>query len=369
MDPDAVSRLPSGYDGPVPSGSGRSVTTKVVSVGNVNIGGGSPVAVQTMWKSPLSGSLDEVKGELQRLALMGCHLVRFSVPDEESARLLSTLCSVSPVPLVADIHFDYRLAMLCMDGKIGKIRINPGNIGASWKVEEVVKKAADCGIPIRVGVNGGSLPKALRRRTNRSLAMVEAAEDELAIFERLNFPNLIFSLKSSDIDETIEANEVFASRYSYPLHLGVTEAGPLIPGVVKSSIVLHHLLKRNIGDTLRVSLSGNCADEVAASREILRAAGRVEGGINLVSCPRCGRASFDTHKLLTEAQEYLRCVDKSITVAVMGCIVNGPGESREADIGITGAGDQVIIYRKGVELARIARDAALERLKEEIDRW
>lgn len=251
--------------------------TRAVKVGNVIIGGGFPVSVQTMWKLPLGDNTSEVLKEIDNLAALGCQILRFSVPDEESARRFNALTQKSPIPLVADIHFDYQLALSCLDGGVAKVRINPGNIGAPWKVEAVVKKAADKGVPLRVGVNGGSLPGDLRNRPDKAEAMVEAAERELEILEKLRFNEVIFSLKCSDLEATVKANEIFASRYDYPLHLGVTEAGPIIPGTVKSAIAFERLLSRNIGDTIRVSLSDTPANEILAGKEILRALGRLKG--------------------------------------------------------------------------------------------
>jgi (E)-4-hydroxy-3-methylbut-2-enyl-diphosphate synthase len=341
---------------------------RAVKVGTVLVGGGFPVSVQTMGKQPLTTDMEVLRLEMRELHRRGCDILRFSVPDEESARCFSLLTKDSPMPLVADIHFDYKLALFCIKGGAAKIRINPGNIGASWKVEEVVKAAADRGIPIRVGVNGGSLPGDLRSRTDKAEAMVEAAERELTILDKLDFHQVIFSLKASDIEATIKANEIFASKYSYPLHLGVTEAGPLIPGIVKSTLAFQRLLSQNIGDTIRVSLSDAPAKEVEAGKEILRSLGKKTGGVNLVSCPRCGRSTFDTHAFLDQAESYLQGLKKNITVAVMGCVVNGPGEARGADIGITGAGDAVIIYRKGELIAKVPRERALERFIEEIEK-
>jgi len=346
----------------------ESKPTQVVKVGQVLVGGGFPVSVQTMGKQPLTNDLDDIRRQIRELHRRGCDILRFSVPDEESARCFSLLTRESPLPLVADIHFDHKLALLCIEGGAAKIRINPGNIGASWKVEEVVKAAADKGIPIRVGVNGGSLPGDLRNRPDKAEAMVEAAERELAILDKLNFQQVIFSLKASDPEETVKANEIFSLKYNFPLHLGVTEAGPLIPGIIKSTLAFQKLLSQNIGDTIRVSLSDSPEREVEAGKEILRSLGKKNGGVNLVSCPRCGRSTFDTHAFLARLENYLQGLEKDITVAVMGCVVNGPGEARGADIGITGAGDGVIIYRRGEIADKVPLSGALERFIEEIEK-
>jgi len=342
--------------------------TKTIKIGNLIIGGGFPIAIQTMWKSPLTSDLEPILNELDSLKSIGADIIRFAVPDMADAYILSKLSKKSKIPLVADIHFDYKIALKCIDGGVHKIRINPGNIGASWKVEEVVKAAMDKSIPVRVGVNGGSLPASLRDYTNLSMAMVEAAEIELNIFEKLNFKNVVFSLKSSDIDSTVMANKIFAEKYSYPLHLGVTEAGPLIPGIVKSSIALNSLIKDNIGATIRVSLSDSMKNEVLAAREILKASGKDSPGVNIVSCPRCGRASFNTHEFLLSIETKLHKIKKNVSIAVMGCIVNGPGEARHADLGITGSGDNIVIFRKGEVVRKGDSSKAVEMFTQELDK-
>ncbi len=322
-------------------------TARSVKVGTVIIGGGWPVSVQTMWKEPLESFDDAVVERVRHLGELGCDILRFAVPDMKAAETLGGLAGFSPLPLVADIHFDWQLALRCMDFPIAKIRINPGNIGARWKVEEVVAKARDKGVPIRIGVNAGSLPNDLRDRRDRAAAIVEAAEREVAVFEELGFAEVIVSMKASDVQTTLEVNRLFSSRHDYPLHLGVTEAGPLIAGVARNTAALVPLLQEGIGDTIRVSLSSAMEDEVIAAREILACAGRAKAGISIVSCPRCGRASFDTHAFTARWSDRLYSLKASATIAVMGCVVNGPGEARHADLGITGAGDKVVIFRKG----------------------
>ncbi|MEA1911723.1 MAG: flavodoxin-dependent (E)-4-hydroxy-3-methylbut-2-enyl-diphosphate synthase [Spirochaetota bacterium] len=342
--------------------------TKSVKIGDVVIGGGFPIAIQTMWKTPLTSDIDDILKKINELNEIGTDILRFAVPDLESADILSELSKKSKIPLVADIHFDYKIALKCIEGGVHKIRINPGNIGASWKVEEVVRAAKDMAIPVRVGVNGGSLPSSLRNYTNLSLAMVEAAEIELNIFEKLNFKDVVFSLKSSDIDSTVMANNIFSKKYSYPLHLGVTEAGPLIPGLVKSSIALNSLIKDNIGATIRVSLSDSMKNEVLAAREILKSSGKDSPGVSIVSCPRCGRASFNTHEFLLSIETKLQTIKKNVSIAVMGCIVNGPGEARHADLGITGSGDNIVIFRKGEVLRKGDSSKAVEMFTRELDK-
>ena len=323
------------------------MNTKSVKIGEKIIGGGFPIAIQTMWKEPLTDNIQYILNEIQELADIGTDIIRFAVPDIEDAIILSEISKKSIIPVVADIHFDYKIALKCIEGGISKIRINPGNIGVSWKVEEVVKASLDNSIPIRVGVNGGSLPSSLRNRQDLPQAMVEAAEMELNIFEKLNFKDVVFSLKSSDINSTVMANQIFSKKYSYPLHLGITEAGPLIPGIVKSAIALNTLIRNNIGDTIRVSLSDTMRNEVLTAREILKSSGKDSLGVNIVSCPRCGRASFNTHDFLITVEKNLQKIKKNISIAVMGCIVNGPGEARHADLGITGSGENIVIFRKG----------------------
>jgi (E)-4-hydroxy-3-methylbut-2-enyl-diphosphate synthase len=234
-----------------------------------------------------------------------------------------------------------------MDFPIAKIRVNPGNIGERWKVEEVVAKAKDRGVPIRIGVNGGSLPKDLRDAPDRSRAIVEAAEREVAVFDELGFTDVVVSMKASDVKTSLEVNRLFASRHDIPLHVGVTEAGPLIAGVVKNTAALLPLLGEGIGSTIRVSLSDSPESEVLAGREILGCAGKGKPGVSIVSCPRCGRASFDSHAFTARWATRLYSLKADATVAVMGCVVNGPGEARHADLGISGAGDKVVIFRRG----------------------
>ena len=342
--------------------------TKSVKIGEKIIGGGFPIAIQTMWKSPLTSNIKIILNEIEELADIGADIIRFAVPDIDDAVILSEISKKSKIPVVADIHFDYKIALKCIEGGIHKIRINPGNIGASWKVEEVVKASLDNSIPIRVGVNGGSLPSSLRNREDLAQAMVEAAEMELNIFEKLNFKDVVFSLKSSDISSTVMANQIFSNKYSYPLHLGVTEAGPLIPGIVKSSIAINSLIQKNIGDTLRVSLSDTMRNEVLTAREILKSSGKDSLGVNIVSCPRCGRASFNTHEFLLTVENNLQKIKKNISIAVMGCIVNGPGEARHADLGITGSGENIVIFRKGEIVRKGHSSRAVEIFIEELEK-
>ncbi len=286
----------------------------------------------------------------------------------EAAETLGMLCGLSSLPLAADIHFDHRLALRCMDFPIAKVRINPGNIGEDWKVREVVAKAMDSGVCLRVGVNAGSLPPQLEAERDQAAAMVKAAEVEMESLDRLGFHDAVFSLKSSDPLTTIEANRAFSKRWDYPLHLGVTEAGPLVGGIVKSTIAVGTLLGEGIGDTIRVSLSAPCPSEVEAGTEILRATNLRSDGVNVISCPRCGRSSFDVEKFVEGVTDFIRRIRKPLTVAIMGCVVNGPGEAKKADIGITGAGKMAILFKGGEVLRRVPFEAAEAAFREEVEK-
>jgi len=323
------------------------------------------VVIQTMWKDRLS--FVDLEGEggretvarIERLSRMGCGLLRFAVPDIDAAETLGRLAGMVSMPLVADIHFDYKIALRCMDFPIAKIRVNPGNIGGNEKVRMVLEKATERGIPIRIGVNAGSLPQDLRGGETAS-ALAEAAQRELALCDEFNFTNVVVSMKASGIADTIRANRILAAKTDAPLHIGVTEAGPLVTGTARSSAALAVLLAQGIGDTLRVSLSDSVENEVIAARAICGAAAEIaalndggmaarlcRGGVSVVSCPRCGRHRFDTHGFTNRWLPRLYALDRDLTVAIMGCEVNGPEEARHADVGITGSGDKVLIFRHG----------------------
>lgn len=337
----------------------RKVTLSGPSCKKVEIGGDAPVSIQTMWKDPLKEeNLSSISSKIEDLQALGCDIVRFAVPDMESADLLIKLAADSPLPLVADIHFDHKLALRCLDGGIAKIRINPGNIGSLDKVKAVVEKASDKGVPIRIGVNSGSIPRDIlasveNGNLSRAQALVETAAREVAVFDEIGFNDLVVSMKASSVEETVSCNRIFASRFNIPLHIGVTEAGPLIGGIVKSTIALNALLSEGIGSTVRVSLSDSPENEVVTAREILTESGKRRPGVRIVSCPRCGRLGFDVHGFVRRWQNRLYSMDKDITVAVMGCVVNGPGEGKHADIGITGAGNSVIIFRQGETVRKL----------------
>ncbi len=324
----------------------------------ISIGGDSPVSLQTMWKDGIkdvvnnSAKLNDILHQIEQLKLLGCDIIRFAVPDVESAAGLCEIAAHTSMPLVADIHFDYRLALECLKGNVAAIRINPGNIGSFENTQKVVEACRDNGVAIRIGINSGSLPKDLQAKIaageiTRAQGLCETACREAEVFEKLNFDQYVVSMKSSDVQETIECNRYYAGKYNNPLHLGVTEAGPLIGGIVKSSIAFSTLLNEGIGDTIRVSLSSSAENEVIAGLNILKECGKRKGGLKLVSCPRCGREGFDVHSFVKRWQNRLLSINKDITVAVMGCVVNGPGEGKHADLGIAGAADKVIIFKKG----------------------
>ncbi len=342
---------------------GKGITKRI------SIGGDSAVSVQTMWKEGItdlntnSEKLDRIISQLNELSVMGCDIVRFAVPDMESATGLNLIAERTSMPLVADIHFDYKLALECLKGNVAAIRINPGNIGSIENTRTVVEACHENGAAIRIGINSGSLPQDLQKQIaageiTRAQGLCETAVREAQVFEDLKFDQYVVSMKSSDVKETIECNRFYAQKYNNPLHLGVTEAGPLIGGIVKSSIAFSTLLAEGIGDTIRVSLSSSPENEVVAGINILKECGKRPGGVNLVSCPRCGRIGFDVHSFVSRWQNKLLAMDKNITVAVMGCVVNGPGEGRHADLGIAGTADKAIIFKKGKIVRTIdAKDA------------
>lgn len=340
--------------------------TYKVRAGNLEIGGGVPVSVQTMWKRPLLAG-ENIIEELTALKALGCDIIRFSVPDMECAEILSIVAAVSPIPVVADIHFDHKIALRCMDFNINKIRINPGNIGAEWKVKEVLMRAKERNIPIRVGINSGSLPVMLRKEKDIAGAMLLAAEEEINLFEKYNFMNGVFSLKSSNVDVTVEANTMFAEKYAFPLHLGITEAGPLIQGIVKNTAGILPLLEKNIGATIRVSLSANPEDEIIAGKSILNMVKGKNRYADIISCPKCGRASFDVHSFIQKLYIPINTLKKPATIAIMGCIVNGPKEAQDADLGITGAGDSIVIFKKGEIIKKTTAENAEKDFMEEIN--
>lgn len=333
----------------------------------ISIGGGAPVSLQTMWKQPIDNlddkKLNEIVNTIDGLSELGCDIIRFAVPDVQSAESLCKIAANTSMPLVADIHFDYKLALECLKGNVAAIRINPGNIGSEENIKTVIEACRDNGAAIRIGINSGSLPKDLQEQISkeeisRAQGLCETAVREAEIFDKYNFNQYVVSMKSSDVNETIQCNRFYSQKYNNPLHLGVTEAGPLIGGIVKSSIAFSTLLNENIGDTIRVSLSSSVENEVIAGLNILRECGKRKGGVKIISCPRCGRLGFDVHGFMQRWENRLLCLDKDITVAVMGCVVNGPGEGKHADLGIAGTDKKAIIFKKGKIIQTIdAKDA------------
>ena len=342
--------------------------TRQIHVGPVAIGGGAPVSIQSMTNTP-THDVEATLGQIRALAAAGCDIVRVAVPDEAAARAVGALKAGSPVPLVADIHFDYRLALIAAEQGIDKIRINPGNIGGADRVEQVARACMERGIPIRIGVNGGSLERELLDRYDGPTpeAMVESAMGHIALLERYGFEDICVSLKASSVPVTMAAYQLMAQRYDYPLHLGVTEAGTPELGVLKAAAGIGGLLALGVGDTLRVSLTADPVEEVLAARQILKAIGLRREGPELISCPTCGRTQIGLIPMARRVEELLKGVDKPITVAVMGCVVNGPGEARHADVGIAGGRGEGVLFRKGEIVARLPEDRLVPELMKLIE--
>ena len=343
--------------------------TRQITVGNVKIGGGAPVSIQSM----LNTKTTDVEGSLQqlhRLKNAGCEVARLAVPNMEAARSFAEICRESPLPLVADIHFDYKLAIAAAEGGASKIRINPGNIGGEDRVKAVVEVCRDRHIPIRIGVNGGSLEKPLLEKYGHPTAeaLVESAFSHLELLEKYGFYDSCVSMKSSHVPTMVAAARLFRSRCDYPLHIGVTETGPVKQGLVKSAMGIGALLLDGIGDTIRVSLTDDPVEEVYAARDILKAAGVRADGVNIISCPTCGRTRIDLIGLVNRVDEALKDCKKPITVAVMGGVVNGPGEAREADIGIAGGDGWGMIFEKGEQVEKLPYDELLPALLKRIEK-
>jgi (E)-4-hydroxy-3-methylbut-2-enyl-diphosphate synthase len=328
--------------------------TKKVWVGKVPIGGDAPVSVQSMTKTDTWNVTATVK-QIKRLEKAGCEIIRVAVPDMESALALSKIKSQIKIPLVADIHFDYRLALKAIDEGVDKLRINPGNIGAEWKVKEIVKSAKMRKIPIRVGVNAGSLPRDLLTKYKKpsAPALVDAALRQVRILENLDFNDIVISLKSFDVPTTVEAYQLISKKTNYPLHLGITEAGLPLLGSVRSALGIGLLLAEGIGDTIRVSLTGDPVEEVKVGYEILKSLNLREHGPTIISCPTCGRCEIDLISLTKKVEQKLKNVKTPLKIAVMGCVVNGPGEARDADLGIAGGKGYGLLFRKGKEIRKV----------------
>jgi len=342
--------------------------TRQISVGDVVIGGGAPVVIQSMLNTKttdVSGSL----AQLRELKTAGCQIARLSVQNMEAARGFAEICRESPLPLVADIHFDYKLAIAAAEAGASKIRINPGNIGGEDRVKAVVDVCRARNIPIRIGVNGGSLDKRLLEKYGHPTAeaLVESAFEHLELLEKFGFYDTCVSMKSSTVSTMVAAARLFREKCDYPLHIGVTETGPVKMGMIKSAMGIGALLLDGIGDTIRVSLTDDPVQEVYAARDILRAAGLRKDGVNIISCPTCGRTCIDLIGLVNKVDEALKDCKKPITVAVMGCVVNGPGEAREADIGIAGGDGWGMIFEKGEQVEKLPYDELLPALLARIE--
>ena len=343
--------------------------TRQIQVGGVAVGGGAPVSIQSMLNTKttdVEGSLSQIRA----LAAAGCEIARLAVPDMEAAAGFGKIAAASPLPLVADIHFDYRLAIAAAEGGAAKIRINPGNIGGEDRVKAVVDCCKAHHIPIRIGVNGGSLDKALLHKYGHPTpeALVESAFSHIALLEKYGFYDICVSMKSSSVPLMMAAYRLFAEKSDYPLHLGVTETGTETMGVIKSAMGIGGLLCMGIGDTIRVSLTADPVKEVLAAKSILKAAGLRKEGVNLIACPTCGRTKIDLIGLAGRVEEALRDCKKPLTVAVMGCIVNGPGEAREADVGIAGGEDSGVLFVKGELKEKLPYDELLPALLRYIDK-
>ena len=343
--------------------------TKRIQVGPVAVGGGAPVSIQSM----LNTRTTDVEGclaQLRALAAAGCEIARLAVPDMEAAEAFGAICAASPLPLVADIHFDYRLAIRAAENGAAKIRINPGNIGGEDRVRAVVEACGARGIPIRIGVNGGSLEPRLLEKYGRPTpeALVESAFGHIALLEKYDFHDICVSMKSSSVPLMIEAYRLFSERSDYPLHIGVTETGTARMGTIKSAMGIGGLLCLGIGDTMRVSLTADPVQEVLTAKDILKAAGLRKTGVNIIACPTCGRTRIDLIGLANQVEQALAACEKPITVAVMGCVVNGPGEAREADIGIAGGDGCGILFVRGKQLKKLPYDELLPTLLEYIEK-
>lgn len=341
--------------------------TKVIHIGNQVIGGGNPILIQSMCNT----KTEDVKATVNQILALeeaGCQIIRVAVPTMEAAEAIREIKRYIHIPLVADIHFDYRLAIAAIECGADKIRINPGNIGSLDRVQAVVEKAKEYNIPIRVGVNSGSLEKNLVEKYGGVTAegIVESALDKVSIIEKMDYDNLVISIKSSDVMMCVKAHELIAVKTQYPLHVGITESGTLTSGNIKSAVGLGIILNQGIGDTIRVSLTGDPVEEIKSAKLILKTLGLRKGGIEVVSCPTCGRTKIDLISLANQVENMVAGFDLDIKVAVMGCVVNGPGEAREADLGIAGGIGEGLLIKKGEVIRKIPENQLLDALKEEL---
>ena len=344
--------------------------SSVVSIGNLKIGGDNPITIQSMTNTDTRNATATIE-QIKALEKVGCDIVRIAVPDMDAAKNISTIKKSVNIPLIADIHFDYRLALEAIEQGVDGVRINPGNIGNVEKVKMVVQKCKERNIKIRIGVNGGSLEKELLQKYGSATpeALVESALGHVKILEDLDFTNIVISLKSSDIHKTLKAYELISKKVDYPLHIGITESGSIKKGTIKSSIGVGALLLKGIGDTIRISLTGDPCEEVEVGKEILRSLGLLNDKIKVVSCPTCGRCNIDLISVVTEVEEKIKHINKDITVAIMGCAVNGPGEAREADIGIAGGKGEGLLFKKGEIVKKIKGNLLVDELLYEIDKY
>ena len=341
--------------------------SREVSVGNVKIGGNNPISVQSMTTTDTRDSISTIK-QIKELEKAGCDIVRIAVPDMEAAKNISNIKKEVNIPIIADIHFDYRLALEAINQGVDGIRINPGNIGSIEKVKMVVEKCKEKNLKIRIGVNGGSLEKELLEKygSATSEALVESALNHVKILEDLEFYNIVISLKSTDIYKTIDAYKLISEKVDYPLHIGITESGSIKKGTIKSSIGVGALLLNGIGDTLRISLTGDPVEEIYVGKEILRSLDLLNDKIKVISCPTCGRCNIDLINIVNEVEDKIENIEKNITVSIMGCAVNGPGEARDADIGIAGGKGEGLLFKKGEIIKKIKGDNLVDELINEI---
>ena len=348
----------------------RREETKVVQIGNCKIGGGNPVAIQSMTNTKTE-DVEATVAQILALEAAGCDIIRCAVPTMEAAEALTEIKKRIHIPLVADIHFDYRLAIAAIEHGADKIRINPGNIGDVSRVREVVEKAKEYNVPIRVGVNSGSLEKHLVEKYGGVTAegIVESALDKVHMIEEMGYDNLVVSIKSSDVMMCVKAHELIAEQCPYPLHVGITESGTILSGNIKSSVGLGIILYEGIGDTIRVSLTGDPLGEIKSAKLILKTLGLRKGGIEVVSCPTCGRTKIDLIGLANQVENMVADIPLDIKVAVMGCVVNGPGEAKEADIGIAGGIGEGLLIKKGEIVKKVKEEELLDTLRNELLNW
>lgn len=338
-------------------------TTKQIKIGNVAIGGGAPIVVQSMTKTD-TRDIEATSTQIKSLALVGCEVVRVAVPDMQAAEALGPIKAASPIPVVADIHFDYKLALEAIKQGVDGLRLNPGNIGSKRKVKAIVDAAKDRNLPIRVGVNAGSLHKDILQKYGHPTpeALVQSAEEQIHILEDMGYEQIKVSLKASNVMLTVEAYRLFSSKFDYPLHIGISEAGPAFSGIIKSSVGLAMLLAEGVGDTIRVSLTDEPELEVRTAYEILRALGIRKRSVEIISCPTCGRCKIDLKPLVSQVESAVKGISKPLSIAVMGCVVNGPGEAKEADFGIAGGKGSGIVFKKGQVIKTVKEKELLPEL-------